>query len=779
MHKEPPHDTPLSGTAPLEEGGDFSVRMVAGISRYLRRALKGSVRRRSRHWKRDFSSHVNYIRSVAKNRARFRHIIGLADERENVALQRIADMPGKETDKLRSGSGTGYTIHAVRWSVFSGIDGEGLLLIPDGPAAADVVALPDCDHTPEMLVGVSDGIPSASQFARRLAESGCRVLVPVLIDRRDTYSGVSWLAMTNQPHREFIYRAAYPFGRHIVGYEVQKILAAVDWFTGQAEPARSIGVIGYGEGGLLAMYAAAADTRIKATAVSGYFCRREQVWQEPIYRNVFGLLEQFGDAEIAGLIAPRSLCIEDAPHPQVNGPPTPSDDRSGGAPGVLVTPSAETVKKEFDRIADLIGALRPAPHFTLVDNRTGPPVCDSLLEVFLNDLTGREALQPSGEKPVMQEASVDPEARMKRQFTQLLDHTQHLLAEAAIHRKDFWVTRKTTSRAVGSRVKRRDDHVPYSRGDARNQAAWTKKRRRYRDYYWKEIIGRLPAPRCALRPRTRQVLDEPAYRGYEVALDVYPDVMAGGMLLVPRDIAEGEKRPVVVCQHGLEGTPRDVADPGVNDPCYNRFACRLAERGFITYAPQNPYRGGDGFRMLQRMANPLKLTLFSFIVRQHERTLSWLGSLPFVDPARIAFYGLSYGGMTAMRVPAILDGYALSICSANYTDWLSKLASVQSPYSYMFSGEWEMPEFNTGHTFNYAELSWLICPRPFMVERGHDDPVGPDEWIAGEFAKTRQTYALLGLEDRVEVEYFVGGHTINGEGTFRFLERHLRWPVQS
>jgi hypothetical protein len=36
--------------------------------------------------------------------------------------------------------------------------------------------------------------------------------------------------MTNQPHREWIYRPAFELGRHIIGYEVQKILALVDWF---------------------------------------------------------------------------------------------------------------------------------------------------------------------------------------------------------------------------------------------------------------------------------------------------------------------------------------------------------------------------------------------------------------------------------------------------------------------------------------------------------------------------------------------------------------------
>ena len=89
-------------------------------------------------------------------------------------------------------------------------------------------------------------------------------------------------------------------------------------------------------------------------------------------------------------------------------------------------------------------------------------------------------------------------------------------------------------------------------------------------------------------------------------MDVFPDVIAYGILLLPKDIKEGEKRPVVVCQHGLEGRPQDVADPKVNNPAYNQFAVRLAERGFITFAPQNLYIFEDRFRTLQRKANPLR-----------------------------------------------------------------------------------------------------------------------------------------------------------------------------
>merc|ERR1711964_400316 len=198
--------------------------------------------------------------------------------------------------------------------------------------------------------------------------------------------------------------------------------------------------------------------------------------------------------------------------------------------------------------------------------------------------------------------------------------------------------------------------------------------------------------------------------------------------------------------------------------------------GFVTFAPQNPYIGEGRFRSLIRKAHPVKQSLYSIIVRQHERILEWLGMLQFVDASRIAFYGLSYGGKTAMRIPAVLDGYCLSICSADYNEWVWKTVSARHPCSYLITNETDMHEFDLGNTFNYAEMSWMICPRPFMVERGHHDSVSVDEWVAYEYARTRRRYDLLGIGDRTEMEVFDGPHTINGKGTYEFLHRHLRWP---
>ncbi len=341
---------------------------------------------------------------------------------------------------------------------------------------------------------------------------------------------------------------------------------------------------------------------------------------------------------------------------------------------------------------------------------------------------------------------------MKRLVRQLQDHTQALIRTSELRRYAYW-----------------------SKADSSSPEAWVESTKPYRDAFWTDVIGKFPPASEPLAVQSSQVLDEPNFRGYVVQMPVWPDVVASGVLLLPKDLKEGEKRPVVVCQHGLEGTPEPIVDPRVKS-VYNAFGAQLADRGYIVYAPQNPYIGHDVFRQLRRKANPLKRSLFSIIVRQHERTLAWLKTLPNVDPERIAFYGLSYGGKTAMRVPAILTDYCLSICSADFNEWVVKCTNVNRQYSYMYTLEYDMYEFGLAEGFNYAEMAALIAPRPFQVERGHQDGVAPDEWIGYEFAKVRRTFDTLGVGDRCDITYFNGGHMIKGEGTFQFLARHLNWP---
>jgi hypothetical protein len=384
-------------------------------------------------------------------------------------------------------------------------------------------------------------------------------------------------------------------------------------------------------------------------------------------------------------------------------------------------------------------------------------------EVVVGPATAAVALKSLGggggslrpEPPATGSVSLpDTYARAKRQYLQLLEDTQHLMRESEYVRRDLWK----------------------QRADFSGAAQFTNSTQLLRQQFRDDVVGLIPAASLPPNVRTRLRFETNGVRGYDVVLDVHPDVFAYGILCVPTNLKPGERRAVVVCQHGLEGRPSDVSDPAVNSHFYHQYGLKLAEQGYVTFAPQNPYIGQTTFRQVLRKAQPLGLTLWSFIHRQHEVITDWLAAQDFVDPARIAFYGLSYGGKSAMRVPILVPRYCLSICSADYNEWIWKNVSARSPYGYLWTSEYDMPEWNLANQFNYAELSWLIFPRPFMVERGHDDGVAPDEWVAYEYAKTRRHYVKLGLADRTEIEFFDGPHSINGKGTFEFLRKHLPEP---
>jgi cephalosporin-C deacetylase-like acetyl esterase len=721
---------PLKNTKLLEVDGDLAEQMIDGIDRFLTGQTAESIKGRQIYWQRDLSSPEKYAASVAGNRARLAKLLGVVDERVADTTPRYVAGPGKSSLIAR---GAAFEAHAVRWESLPGMHGEGLLFQPIGrEPEVDLILLPDADDMPEAAAFEVYKFASSQLSMAGYDPRSYRVLIPTLVDRRDTHSvAAQGKRPTNQPHREFVYRPAFEMGRHVIGYEIQKVLAAVDWMTTSSKAAkRPLVVSGVGEGGLIALYAGALDTRITRVQVGGCFGPREDLWREPIYRNVFGLLREFGDAEIASLIAPRQLVIDVGEASVIPGPPAPHDGRSGAAPGSFKSPTREAIDVEVLRLK----AMTPAdwrPQY----GHSG-----------LNDAIMLKWFERVG--------SVDTAARQKRQIDEMQAFTQALVKKSDDVRKIYW-----------------------SKADRTSIAKWEETTEPLREQFYNDVIGRFDLKLLEANPRTRKVFEEPKYIGYEVMLDVFPDVFAYGILLVPKNINPGERRPVVVCQHGLEGRPQDLADPKIDSPYYHQFAIRLAERGFVTYSPQNPYIFGDRFRMLQRKLNPLGKQLFSIIIPQHQQMLNWLSSLSFVDRDRIAFYGLSYGGTTAMRVPAIEKRYCLSICSGNFNEWIWKTTSLTYEGAYPGTGEYEIFEWNLGHTFNHAEMAGLIAPRPFMVERGHHDPVAPDEWVGYEYGKVRLLYADLGIPQRTTIEYFPGLHEIHAVGTFEFLHKHLRMPM--
>ncbi|MEE3370134.1 MAG: dienelactone hydrolase family protein [Planctomycetota bacterium] len=735
----------LPGTTPLEKHDDRSKAMRSGFRRFLLQRLDGAEQQRAAAEIADWKTWSD------RQRMALRRIIGAVDERVRPVSMELVGTVERGAQVVADDL---VRVLRVRWPVLPGVFGEGLLLEPRGAVKLNVLALPDAADSPEALCGlVADGNPRA--YPWRLASGGCRVLVMTLIDRSDQWSGDPEVTLTNVPHREWIYRQAFELGRHIIGYEVLKAEAALEWLDGRPGAA-PLALTGYGEGGLVALYTGALEPHVDATLVSGYFRSRTALWQEPLSRNLFGLLRELGDAEIAALYGARPLIVDHTQQPQVSGPPVArAGRRSVAAPGAIATPDLREVDAEVSRSRALLASAGVAARIELV--ASAPPVAEVSRQA-LERLFAQLQLAMPASRPVRVDAAIEvPAQRQRRQVNELVEYTQRLLRFSPRRRSEFW-----------------QGLTP--QGDA---LQWEQRCAEKREFLWREIVGRFPRPDGPSHARSRLVTETARWRCYEVTLEVFaPDVFAWGYLLVPRDLDTGERRPVVVCQHGLEGLPATLinTDPQSRDfATYNAFAAQLADLGFVTFAPHNFYRGGNQFRQLQRMAHPLGTTLFGLTTAQHQCHLEWLKTLPFVDGQRIGFYGLSYGGNTAMRVPALLTDYRVVIASGDFNEWIYKNATTDHGYSMIYHNVWEVFEWNLGHTFNHSELAALIAPRPFMVERGHNDGVALDEWVAAEYARVRRLYAKLGIADKTTIEFFNGPHKIHGAGTYRFLQQHLDW----
>lgn len=738
----------LPGTKPWMIPADPAAEMVEGIHRHFDKMLADSVKVRDEAWQKNRSGQ----NSQAERRERLRRSLGFAGgERISMPKGRFEYItPGPGPIGLPTPkSGSNRTrIDAVRWEVFPDVWMQGHLVRPNRVENAE-------DSGKIRFLGIvldngtgGKGAEDGLRIATRLAEAGGLILVPALLDRKDTWSGDAKVRFTNLSHREWIWRMAWETGQSPLAYEVSGVISGLFHLrtalaTRQFLPSV---VYGHGDGGQVALLAANLGADASIFWISGYFQARDTTqWLEPIDRTIWRQAHEFQDAELAAMAVESPdtrLLIDRTDGPTLAESLPPRNGRDDAADGALRPATKEEIDSELTRARQLAG-----------------PAADRILEVGdrsaaisrVAGLLGMDLPERTTAIP-LDTAELKTTDAIRSNFRTWADFTQNLLRTSELRRFELWKA-----------------------ADPQKPEAFAAERDRLRQVFWNDLMGRMPEPTEPLAAESKLVYDEPGFRGYAVKIPVYSDVYAYGVLLLPRDLKPGEKRPVVVCQHGLEGRPDDIVDPK-KKTVYHSYGAELADRGYIVFAPQNAYIGKERFRTIQRKAWPLGQSLFAMIIRQHERILDWLETQENVDKSRIAFYGLSYGGKSAMRIPAALTRYCLSICSADFNEWVVKCTNTDRQYSYMFTIEYDMYEWDLASKFNYAEMAALIAPRPFMVERGHFDGVAPDEWIGYEFAKVKRTYDLLGVGENAHITYFNRGHEIDGTGSFEFLSKHLNWP---
>lgn len=152
-------------------------------------------------------------------------------------------------------------------------------------------------------------------------------------------------------------------------------------------------------------------------------------------------------------------------------------------------------------------------------------------------------------------------------------------------------------------------------------------------------------------------LIEPAY-GTIKAADGATDLDYA--MLVPPGLKAGEKAPAFVFVYGgphAHTVKRDFFDLRMQ---------YLAQRGWVVFLLDNRGMGDRG----TAFENPIHLAMGGPEVADQLKGLEWLKTRPFVDPARVAVMGWSYGGyMTLKLLEAAPHAFAAGVSVAPVTRW--------------------------------------------------------------------------------------------------------------
>jgi dienelactone hydrolase len=648
------------------------------------------------------------IAEAAPRREAFAHQSPESQRKLLRELTGVADQPfPPKPERMALGETAEYKAYLVSWPILRlgnaaptrGSAGTlvrcyGILLEPKSAGQRPaVIAVPDATQSAADLAGLTGRLPDAKQISRKLALAGHVVFTPFFTQRR-AFSE-PWLE-----DRQWLMRLGYQTGRHIVGAELMQIGSIVDFLMSMPQvDAGRIAILGHGQGGMTALYAAALDTRIAAAVSSGYLHDPQPEWEQPEDRMFWKLRAYLSNNQVAALVRPRKLRVSDS---------------IGSA--------------ELDWLA---GELRPTP----------------------------SSPEPAGASaPTMDLEKVSEIANA--QFSQWQAFFRNMALEAADSLETRW------------------------QPDYSSPAAYERSLAAKREAYF-DLIGHYPPPVGPLNAKSVKVYDEPSFTGYRLSVRVYDGVQAYGILLVPKGMKPAEKRPVVFVQHGLAGTPESslgVIPDERNDSVYSRFGLRLVERGYVVFAPMIATQDNVERTRLIRRAHLTGLIPAGMDLKKFGRLLDYLSTLPYVDTNRFAFYGLSYGGYTALWTGPGEPRFRAVISSGHFNDWNVKTTDLTQGTSYTFYPN-VVDQYNFGMlgSFNHFDLASLIAPRAFMVEIGDYDGVVvvPRSVVDREIDKVLVLYRNLGIPEKGQVSRFHGPHKIDGTGPYPFLDRVLQWIPQS
>jgi len=271
--------------------------------------------------------------------------------------------------------------------------------------------------------------------------------------------------------------------------------------------------------------------------------------------------------------------------------------------------------------------------------------------------------------------------------------------------------------------------------------------------YWHEVMGAWPP--LLEKPKFEKLREERRenFSQRRMSLEVGPNQSQEGWLLVPD--GAGPFPAVLVVYYEPETSAGLV--PGEKG-AFRDYGLQLARRGFVTLSIGSP--GGNAWKPDTGKAACQPLSFHACVAAN-----AWtaLASLPQVDAKRIGVVGHSYGGKWALFAAALWEKFAAVAISDPGIVWDETRPNVNYWEPWYLGHDASLkeqrkpgvPSDKNPRTGPYArlvadgrdltDLHALICPRPFLVSGGSEDPA--ERWTALNHA--RAVNELLGHKDRV------------------------------
>jgi len=242
-------------------------------------------------------------------------------------------------------------------------------------------------------------------------------------------------------------------------------------------------------------------------------------------------------------------------------------------------------------------------------------------------------------------------------------------------------------------------------------------------------------------------------------------------LLIPHDLKG--RAPAMVCLHGTGGHTGRTAGLGAD---YPRYTLELAERGYVTIAPDYTLLG-------ENRTDPASLGYTSGTMKgiwSHMRAVDLLESLPQVDPQRIGCCGVSLGGHNSLFLAVFDPRIKVVVTSSgfdsfvdykggNLTGWCQPryMPTIASVYD---KDPKRLP-------FDFPEVLAAIAPRPLYIQAPQDDTNFRMDSVKRCVAAVSTVYRLLGAEDNIVAVYPPGGHGFPIEArleSYKFIDKMLK-----